>query len=50
MPLPIRVRLARRRNNDKDSSAELYTSTTYVLMTTFENLQIQNVEPNNDYN
>ncbi|XP_047644513.1 60S ribosomal protein L31-like [Phacochoerus africanus] len=44
VPYQIRVRLPRKRNEDEDSSNELYTVVTYVPVTTFKNLQTVNVD------
>ncbi|KAH8418589.1 hypothetical protein KR222_003031 [Zaprionus bogoriensis] len=43
-PFRIRVRLARRRNDDEDSPNKLYTLVTYVPVPTFKNLQTENVD------
>ncbi|KAL7735785.1 hypothetical protein ACLKA6_017792 [Drosophila palustris] len=43
-PFRLRVRLARRRNDDEDSPNKLYTLVTYVPVPTFKNLQTENVE------
>ncbi|CAH1776852.1 unnamed protein product [Owenia fusiformis] len=40
----IRVRLARKRNEDEDSVHKLYTLVTYVPVTTFKGLQTVNVD------
>ncbi|XP_048213154.1 60S ribosomal protein L31-like [Perognathus longimembris pacificus] len=42
----IRVRLSRKRNEDEDSPNKVYTLVTYVLVTTFKNLQTVNVDEN----
>uniref|UniRef100_A0A1L8EHX0 Large ribosomal subunit protein eL31 n=1 Tax=Haematobia irritans TaxID=7368 RepID=A0A1L8EHX0_HAEIR len=47
-PFRVRVRLARRRNDDEDSPNKLYTLVTYVPVATFKNLQTENVESNDD--
>lgn len=47
-PFRVRVRLARRRNDDEDSPNKLYTLVTYVPVTTFKNLQTENVESSDD--
>ncbi|GBP04716.1 60S ribosomal protein L31 [Eumeta japonica] len=47
-PFRVRVRLARRRNDDEDSPNKLYTLVTYVPVPTFKNLQTENVESNDD--
>ena len=47
-PFRVRVRLARRRNDDEDSPNKLYTLVTYVPVPTFKNLQTENVEASDD--
>ncbi|XP_022224668.1 60S ribosomal protein L31 [Drosophila obscura] len=47
-PFRVRVRLARRRNDDEDSPNKLYTYVTYVPVSTFKNLQTENVESSDD--
>ncbi|CAD7012604.1 60S ribosomal protein L31 [Ceratitis capitata] len=47
-PVRVRVRLARRRNDDEDSPNKLYTLVTYVPVATFKNLQTENVESSDD--
>uniref|UniRef100_A0A1L8EI28 Large ribosomal subunit protein eL31 n=1 Tax=Haematobia irritans TaxID=7368 RepID=A0A1L8EI28_HAEIR len=47
-PFRVRVRLARRRNDDEDSPNKLYTLVTYVPVATIKNLQTENVESNDD--
>ncbi|XP_055372673.1 60S ribosomal protein L31 [Condylostylus longicornis] len=47
-PFRVRVRLARRRNDDEDSPNKLYTLVTYVPVSTFKGLQTENVESNDD--
>ncbi|EDW60472.1 60S ribosomal protein L31 [Drosophila novamexicana] len=47
-PFRVRVRLARRRNDDEDSPNKLYTLVTYVPVPTFKNLQTENVESSDD--
>ncbi|KAI9585931.1 60S ribosomal protein L31 [Glossina fuscipes] len=47
-PFRVRVRLARRRNDDEDSPNKLFTLVTYVPVATFKNLQTENVESNDD--
>jgi len=47
-PFRVRVRLARRRNDDEDSPNKLYTLVTYVPVSTFKNLQTENVESSDD--
>ncbi|KAI6238399.1 hypothetical protein M3Y99_00691000 [Aphelenchoides fujianensis] len=44
VPYRIRVRLARRRNEDEDSQHKLYTLVTYVPTTQFKGLTTVNVE------
>merc|ERR550532_3378201 len=44
VPYRIRVRLARKRNEDEDSLHKLYTLVTYVPVTTFKGSQTINVE------
>ncbi|KAL1129348.1 hypothetical protein AAG570_013875 [Ranatra chinensis] len=48
VPFRIRVRLARRRNDDEDSPHKLYTLVTYVPVATFKNLQTKNVDSNQE--
>ncbi|XP_035681125.1 60S ribosomal protein L31-like isoform X2 [Branchiostoma floridae] len=43
-PCRLRVRLARKRNEDEDSPNKLYTLVTYVPVTTFKRLGTVNVE------
>ena len=40
----IRVRLARKRNEDEDSPHKLYTLVTYVPVPSFKGLSTENVE------
>ncbi|XP_037915636.1 60S ribosomal protein L31 [Hermetia illucens] len=47
-PFRVRVRLARRRNDDEDSPNKLYTLVTYVPVATFKALQTENVESSDD--
>lgn len=47
-PFRIRVRLARRRNDDEDSANKLYTLVTYVPVISFKSLQTENVESNDE--
>lgn len=47
-PFRIRVRLSRRRNDDEDSPNKLYTLVTYVPVSTFKELQTENVESTED--
>lgn len=47
-PFRVRVRLARRRNDDEDSANKLYTLVTYVPVISFKSLQTENVESNDD--
>merc|ERR1719150_3518746 len=44
VPYRVRVRLARKRNEDEDSPNKLYTLVTYVPVTSFKGLQTQKVE------
>ncbi|KAH8024957.1 hypothetical protein HPB51_002371 [Rhipicephalus microplus] len=44
VPFRVRVRLARRRNEDEDSPNQLYTLVTYVPVESFKRLQTVNVE------
>merc|ERR1711931_64090 len=44
VPYRVRVRLARRRNEDEDSVHKLYTLVTDVKVPSFKGLQTQNVE------
>merc|ERR1712026_62869 len=44
VPFRARVRLARRRNEDEDSTNKLYTLVTVVKVPTFKGLQTENVE------
>merc|ERR1712044_7416 len=44
VPYRVRVRLARKRNEDEDSPHKLYTLVTYVPVTTFKGSQTINVE------
>ncbi|KAG4075840.1 hypothetical protein HA402_003666 [Bradysia odoriphaga] len=47
-PFRVRVRLARRRNDDEDSANKLYTLVTYVPVVSFKSLQTENVESSDD--
>lgn len=47
-PFRVRVRLARRRNDDEDSAHKLYTLVTYVPAESFKGLQTENVESSDD--
>lgn len=47
-PFRVRVRLARRRNDDEDSTHKLYTLVTYVPAESFKGLQTENVESSDD--
>lgn len=47
-PFRVRVRLARRRNDDEDSANKLFTLVTYVAAESFKGLQSENVENNDD--
>ena len=44
VPYRLRVRLARKRNEDEDSPNKLYTLVTYVPTVSFKGLQTLNVE------
>merc|ERR1712033_98489 len=44
VPFRVRVRLARKRDEDKDSANKLYTLVTYVPVTTFKGTQTMNVD------
>jgi len=44
VPFRVRVRLARKRNEDEDSPNKLYTLVTYVQCATFKGTQTVNVE------
>ncbi|KAK2715916.1 large ribosomal subunit protein eL31-like [Artemia franciscana] len=44
VPFRIRVRLSRRRNEDEDSPHKLYTMVTFIPVSSFKNLQTENVE------
>merc|ERR1711976_624985 len=44
VPFRVRVRLARKRNEDEDSVHKLYTLVSYVPVTTFKGTQTVNVE------
>ena len=44
VPYRVRVRLARRRNEDEDSTNKLYTLVTHVSVPTFKGLQTENVD------
>merc|ERR1711955_127105 len=44
VPYRVRVRLARKRNEDEDSPHKLYTLVTYVPVTTFKGTQTVNVD------
>nr|ABW90363.1 putative ribosomal protein L31 [Sipunculus nudus] len=44
VPYRVRVRLARKRNEDEDSANKLYTLVTYVPVTTFKGTQTVNVD------
>ncbi|PAA89187.1 hypothetical protein BOX15_Mlig004813g1 [Macrostomum lignano] len=44
VPFRVRVRLARKRNEDEDSAHKLYTLVTYVPCTEFKGKQTINVE------
>merc|ERR1711862_394485 len=44
VPFRVRVRLARMRNEDEDSTNKLYTLVTHVNVASFKGLQTENVE------
>ncbi|XP_077983573.1 uncharacterized protein LOC144438423 [Glandiceps talaboti] len=44
VPYRVRVRLARKRNEDEDSANKFYTLVTYVAVTSFKGLHTQNVD------
>ncbi|XP_071949850.1 large ribosomal subunit protein eL31-like [Antedon mediterranea] len=44
VPFRVRVRLARKRNEDEDSANKLYTLVTHVPVTGFKGLQTVNVD------
>merc|ERR1712180_196427 len=44
VPFRMRVRLARMRNEDEDSTNKLYTLVTHVNVATFKGLQTENVK------
>ncbi len=44
VPFRVRVRLARRRNDDEDSPHKLYTLVTHVPVTSFKKLTTVNVD------
>merc|ERR1712038_1350428 len=44
VPIRVRVRLARMRNEDEDSTNKLYTLVTHVNVASFKGLQTENVE------
>jgi len=44
VPFRVRVRMARKVNDDKDAKEKMYTLVTYVPVTTFRGLQTQKVE------
>merc|ERR1712212_200777 len=48
VPYRVRVRLARRRNEDDDSANKLYTLVTHCKVDTFKGLQTKNVETEDD--
>ncbi|KAH7643321.1 hypothetical protein HUG17_10012 [Dermatophagoides farinae] len=47
VPFRVRVRLARRRNEDEDSVNKLYTLVTLVPVPSFKGLQTDNVDESN---
>lgn len=44
VPYRMRVRLARKRNEDEDSAEKLYTLVTYVPVASFKGLMTVNVD------
>merc|ERR1712038_614262 len=48
VPVRIRVRLARQRNEDEDSADKLYTLVSHVNAASFKNLQTENVDTSSD--
>merc|ERR1712038_1115203 len=48
VPVRIRVRLARLRNEDEDSTDKLYTLVSHVNVASFKNLQTENVDTSSD--
>ncbi|RWS15296.1 60S ribosomal protein L31-like protein [Dinothrombium tinctorium] len=44
VPYRVRVRLARKRNEDEDSPHKLYTLVTYINVAGFKGLQTENVD------
>ncbi|XP_070553897.1 large ribosomal subunit protein eL31-like [Ptychodera flava] len=44
VPYRVRVRLARKRNEDEDSANKFYTLVTYVPVASFKGLHTQNVD------
>ena len=44
VPFRVRVRLARKRNDDEDSPHKLYTLVSYVNVPSFKGLQTENVD------
>jgi len=46
--MPASCSIPRRRNDDEDSPNKLYTYVTYVPVSTFKNLQTENVESSDD--
>mmetsp|Transcript_11951 Transcript_11951/g.19299 ORF Transcript_11951/g.19299 Transcript_11951/m.19299 type:complete len:123 (+) Transcript_11951:1752-2120(+) len=44
VPFRVRIRLARKRNDDEDAKEKLYTLVTYVPTVSFKGLQTQNVD------
>ncbi len=47
VPFRVRVRLARRRNEDEDSTHKLYTLVSIVPVRSFKGLQTENVDESN---
>ncbi|RWS23346.1 hydroxyacylglutathione hydrolase-like protein [Leptotrombidium deliense] len=50
VPYRVRVRLARKRNEDEDSPHKLYTLVTYINVATFKGLQTENVDESDETN
>uniref|UniRef100_A0A646QGG4 Large ribosomal subunit protein eL31 n=2 Tax=Scolopendridae TaxID=41363 RepID=A0A646QGG4_9MYRI len=48
VPYRVRVRLARKRNEDEDSIHKLYTLVTFVPVATFKGKQTENVDASED--
>ena len=47
VPFRVRVRLARKRNEDEDSTHKLYTLVNIVMVQSFKGLQTENVDESN---